>query len=139
MYMLVNLFVVCLSGNASSMKARTLFLILYPMESPVTGTVPGMQETFEGYLLNERIITFVVQKDCENGLQGKTRLGETNWVASVEITQAADMARRVAMGGTERFRDRKIFRRENQEAGWRAHSLSQKTQEEICRRKKEGR
>lgn len=48
----------------------------------------------------------------------------------MDITPAAEMARAGA-AGTERVRGRWIFRRENQEAGWRVHSLSQKTQEEV--------
>lgn len=50
-------------------------------------------------------------------------------MAAVDITPAAEAARAGA-AGVGRVRDRWIFRRENQEAGWRVHSLSQKTEEE---------
>lgn len=54
-------------------------------------------------------------------------------MAAADITSVAEVARAGA-AGVERIRDRWIFRRENQEAEWRVHSLSQKTQEEeqIC-------
>lgn len=77
-----------------------------------------MQETFNKYVVNERIMIVLFQQNCEDGLQWGLEW-EKLGVGGCLITQVVKAARMDdGGGGKQEDSGRQIFRRGNQEAGW---------------------